>query len=143
MIIFIMIYHSGVVIINEIDNYEFVEMKKDTFLWNEFLTLENMVGLVREQLGWMYEGCEVRFEDRIDIWSSNDPLINIMSPVCNEKEWTAYVGIVMKSEIHGIELVAIIVVWNDVDDESSRSPTLPEAVDEQHIECDVVLTKPS
>jgi hypothetical protein len=73
MIIFIMIYHSGVVIINEIDNYEFVEMKKDTFLWNEFPTLENMVGLVREQLGWMYEGCEVRFEDRIDIWSSNDP----------------------------------------------------------------------
>jgi hypothetical protein len=30
----------------------------------------------------------------------------MMSPICNENEWTAYVGVVMKSEIRGIELVA-------------------------------------
>jgi hypothetical protein len=49
----------------------------------------------------------------------------------------------MKSEIRGIELVARMVVRNDVGDESSWSPTLPEAVDEQHIECGIVLTQPS
>jgi hypothetical protein len=49
----------------------------------------------------------------------------------------------MKSEIREIELVARMVAWNDVGDESSRSLTLPEAVDEQHIECGVVLTQPS
>jgi hypothetical protein len=47
-----------------------------------------------------------------------------------DEEWTAYVGVMMKLEIHGIELVARMVAWNDVGDESSRSPTLPEAVDE-------------
>jgi hypothetical protein len=33
-----------------------------------------------------------------------------MSSVCNENEWTAYVGVVMKSEIRGIELDAKMVV---------------------------------
>jgi hypothetical protein len=66
-----------------------------------------------------------------------------MSPVCDENEWTTYVGVVMKSEIHGIELVARMVAWNDVGDESFRSPTLPKAVDEQHVECGVVVTQPS
>ena len=46
-------------------------------------------------------------------------------------------------EIHGIELVARKIAQNDVGHESSRSPTLPEAVDEQHVECGVVLTQPS
>jgi hypothetical protein len=64
-----------------------------------------------------------------------------MPPVCDEKEWTAYVGVVMKSEIHEIELVARMVARNDVGDESSRSSTLSEVVDEQHIECGVVLTQ--
>jgi hypothetical protein len=66
-----------------------------------------------------------------------------MSPVCDEKEWTTYVGVMMKSEIRGIELVVRKIARNDVGDESSRSPTLPEAVDEQHIECGIVLTQPS
>jgi hypothetical protein len=92
----IAIYHGGVVIINEIDSYEFVGMKKETFLLNEFLTLENAVRLVREWLGWMDEGCEVRFEGRIDIESSNDPRMKTMSLVYNEKVWTVYVSIVMK-----------------------------------------------
>jgi hypothetical protein len=55
MTTFIAVYHSGVVITNEIGSYEFVEMKKETFLLNEFLTLANVVRLVREQLGWMDE----------------------------------------------------------------------------------------
>jgi hypothetical protein len=49
-----------------------------------------------------------------------------MSPVSNEKEWTTYVGVVMKSEIHGIELVTRMVGRNDVGKESSRSPILPK-----------------
>jgi hypothetical protein len=52
-----------------------------------------------------------------------------MSPVCN-KEWTTYVGVVMKSEIHVIDLVARMVDRNDVGDERSRLPILPEVVDE-------------
>jgi hypothetical protein len=40
---------------------------------------------------------------------------------------------VMKSEIHEIELVVKMVARNDIGDESSRSPTLPDAVDEQHV----------
>jgi hypothetical protein len=44
-----------------------------------------------------------------------------MSPVCDEKELTAYVGVVMKLEIRGIELVARKIARNDVGDESSRS----------------------
>jgi hypothetical protein len=47
----------------------------------------------------------------------------------------------MKSEIHEIELVARMCSRND-GDKSSQSPTLPKAVDEQHIECSIVLTQP-
>jgi hypothetical protein len=50
MATFIVVYHSGVVIIKEIGSYEFIEMK-ETFLLNEFLTLANVVRLVRERLG--------------------------------------------------------------------------------------------
>jgi hypothetical protein len=132
MITFIVVYHSGLVITNEIGSYEFIGMKKEIFLFNEFFTLENLVGLVRERLSWMDKDCEVRFEGWIDIGSSNDPQMKTMSPVCN-KEWTTYVGVVMKSEIHEIELVAKMVARNDIGDESSRSPTLPDAVDEQHV----------
>jgi hypothetical protein len=62
MATFIAVYHSVLVITNEIVSYEFVGIKKETFLLNDFLTLENLVGLVREWLGWMDEDCEVRFE---------------------------------------------------------------------------------
>jgi hypothetical protein len=68
--------------------------------------------------------------------------MKMMSPVCDE-EWTTYVSIVMKSEIYRIELVTRMVAQNDVGDKSSRSLTLSKAVDEQHIECGVVLTQPS
>jgi hypothetical protein len=34
-----------------------------------------------------------------------------------------------------------MVGQNDVGDESSRSPTLSEAVDEQDVECGIVLTQ--
>jgi hypothetical protein len=131
------------IIINEIDSYEFVEMKNEIFLLSEFLTLENMVGLVCEWLGWIDEGCEIRFEGQIDIGANDGSRMKTMSPVCNEKEWTTYVGVVMKSEICGTELIAIMVAQNDVGDESSQLSTLPEAVDEQHIEYVVVLTQPS
>jgi hypothetical protein len=47
----------------------------------------------------------------------------------------------MKSKIRRIELVATMVGRNDVGEESSRLPTLPEAVDEQDVECGIVLTK--
>jgi hypothetical protein len=77
------------------------------------------------------------------MWSSNDPQMKTISPVCNEKKWTTYVGIVMKSEIHGIELVTRMVARNDIGDESSWSLTLPEAVDEQHVEYGIVLMQPS
>jgi hypothetical protein len=130
MATFITVYHSGVVITNEIGSYEFVGMKKETLLLNKFLTLANVVRLVRERLAWMDEDCEVRFEGQIDIGSSNGPQMETMSSVCDEKEWTSYVGVMIKSEIYGIELVARMVARNDVSDESSRSPTLPEAVDE-------------
>jgi hypothetical protein len=78
----------------------------------------------------MDEGCKVHFECRIDIGSSNDPRMKTMSPICNEMEWTMYVRVMIKSEIHRIELVARMVGQNDIDDESSRSPTLSDAVDE-------------
>jgi hypothetical protein len=132
-----------VVINNEIGTYEFIRMKKETFLLNEILTLANVVRLLRERLSWMDEGCEVWFEGRIDIGSSNDPLMKMISPVCDEKEWTAYVDVVMESKIHGIKLVARIVSWNDVGNESSRLPTLLKAVDEQHVKCGVMLTHSS
>jgi hypothetical protein len=67
----------------------------------------------------------------------------MMSPVCDENEWTTYIGVVMKSEICGIGLVARMVSRNDVGHKSSRSSTLPKAVDEQHIECGIVLTQSS
>jgi hypothetical protein len=51
--------------------------------------------------------------------------------------------VVMKSKICEIELVARMVSRNDVGDEISQSLTLPEVVDDQHIECAVVLTQPS
>jgi hypothetical protein len=96
MATFIAVYHGGVVITYEIGSYEFIRMKKVTFLLNEFLTLGNVVRLVHERLGWIDEGCEVRFEGRIDIGSSNDPRMKTMSPVCDENEWTTCVGVVMK-----------------------------------------------
>jgi hypothetical protein len=49
----------------------------------------------------------------------------------------------MKLEIHEIELVTRMVAWNNVGDESSWSSTLPEMVNEQQVECGVVLTQPS
>jgi hypothetical protein len=128
MTAFIVVYHGGVVITNEIGSYEFVEMKKETFLLNKFLTPANVVHLVREHLGWMDKGCEVRFEGRIDIRSSNGPRMKTMSLVCDEKEWIAYVDVVIKSEIRGIELVVRMVAWNDVGDQRSQSLTLHEVV---------------
>jgi hypothetical protein len=140
MTTFIAVYHSGVVITIGIDSYEFVGMK-ETFLLNDFPTHENVVRFVRERLGWMNEGCDVRFEGWIDIGSSNGPRMKMMSPVCNEKEWTVYVRVMIKLEIHGIELFARMVARNDVGYENSRSPTLSEAADEQHVECGIVLTQ--
>jgi hypothetical protein len=49
---FIAVYHYGMVITNENGSYEFVGIK-ETFLLNEFSTLKNRVGLVRERLGWV------------------------------------------------------------------------------------------
>jgi hypothetical protein len=92
----ILVYHSGVLITDDIDSYEFVGMKKETFLLNEYPTLANVVRLVLEQLGWMDEGCEVRFAGRIDIGSSNGLRMKMMSPVYDENEWIAYVGVVDK-----------------------------------------------
>jgi hypothetical protein len=96
---------------------------------------------VREPLGWMDKGRKVCFEGRIDIGLSSDPQIKMISLVCNEKEWTPYVRVVIKSEIRGIELVAKIIAWNDVGDGSSRSPTLLKAIDDEHVECGIVLTQ--
>jgi hypothetical protein len=120
MITLIVVYHSGVLITNEIDTYEFVGMKNETFLLNEFLTSANVIHLVCGRLGWIDESCKVWFEGRIYIGSSNDPRMKTM-----------------------IELVARMVAQNDVDNESSRSSTLTEAVDQQHIECGIVLTQSS
>jgi hypothetical protein len=49
----------------------------------------------------------------------------------------------MKLEICGIELVVRMIARNDVGDESSRLPTLPEAVDKQHVKCVILLTQSS
>jgi hypothetical protein len=81
----IVVYHSDLIITNE-----FVGMNA-TFLSNEFSTLENLIGLVIEQLSWM--------DDGFDIGSSNDPQIKAISPVCNEKEWTTHIRVMMKSDI--------------------------------------------
>jgi hypothetical protein len=86
-----------VVVNHEIGSYEFIEMK-ETFLLNEFSTHTNVVRLVRERLGWMNEGCEIRFEDCIDIGSSNGPRMKMISPIYDENEWITYVGVMMKSE---------------------------------------------
>jgi hypothetical protein len=67
--------------------------------------------------------------------------MKMMSPVCDE-EWIAYVSVMMKPEFHGIDLVARMFARNNGGDESSRSPTLPEVVDEQHVECGIMLTQP-
>jgi hypothetical protein len=83
---FIAVYHSAVVITNEIDSYEFVGMKKEIFLLNEFLTPANVIRLVPGRLCWMDEDCEVWFEGQIDIGSSNGPQMKMMSPVYDEKE---------------------------------------------------------
>jgi hypothetical protein len=56
MTTFIAVYHSGVIITNEICSYEFVGMKKKTFLLNEFLTLANVIRLMCEWLGWIDRG---------------------------------------------------------------------------------------
>jgi hypothetical protein len=40
MTIFIAVYHGGVVITNEIGSYEFVGMKNETFLLNNFQHLQ-------------------------------------------------------------------------------------------------------
>jgi hypothetical protein len=69
----------------------------------------------------MDEDFEVRFKGRIDIGSSNGPRMKTISPMCHEEEWIAYVGVVMKSKIHGIELVPRMVGRNNVGDENSRS----------------------
>jgi hypothetical protein len=69
--------------------------------------------------------------------------MKMMSLVCDEKEWITYVDVVMMSGICEIELVARMVARNDIGDESSRSPTLPKAVLEHHVECVIVLTQPS
>jgi hypothetical protein len=114
MITLIVVYHSGVLITNEIDTYEFVGMKNETFLLNEFLTSANVIHLVCGRLGWIDESCKVWFEGRIDIGSSNEPQMKTM-----------------------------MVAQNDIDNESSRSSTLTEAVDQQHIECGIVLTQSS
>jgi hypothetical protein len=54
MATFISVYHSGVVITNEIGSYEFVGMKNETFLLNEFLTHANVViWCVSGWVGWM------------------------------------------------------------------------------------------
>jgi hypothetical protein len=97
-----------VIITNEIGSYEFVGMKKETFLLNEFPTLANVVHFLHEWLGWMDEGCEVQFEGQIDIMLSNAPRMKTLLPVCDE-EWTTYVGVMTKSEIRGIELDARMV----------------------------------
>jgi hypothetical protein len=81
---------------NKIDSYEFVGMKKENFLLAEFLTLDNLVGMVREWLGWIDKNFDIRLEGRIDVGSSNGPRMKMMSAVCNENEWTTYVGVVMK-----------------------------------------------
>jgi hypothetical protein len=67
--------------------------------------------------------------------------MKMMSVMCNEKEWTAYIGVVLKSGIRVIELVATRVGRDVIGDESAPSPTLPKAVDEQSVECAVVLTQ--
>jgi hypothetical protein len=46
-------------------------------------------------------------------------------PICDEKEWITYVGIVMKLEIHKIELVVKMGAYNDVGDEDVKRMYVP------------------
>jgi hypothetical protein len=143
MAIVLAVYHSGSVETNDIGSHEFVGMKKEIFWLKECLTLANVGGLVRECLNWLEENCDVRFEGRCDIGSSNGPRIKVMGLVCTEKDWETYVEVVTKFEVHGLELVATRVEQNVVCDECSRLPMLPEVVDEHAIECPIPLTQPS
>jgi hypothetical protein len=144
MAIVLAAYHSGSVETNDnIGSQEYVGMKKEIFWLKECPTLANVGGLMREPLNWLEENCDVRFEGRCDIGSSNDPRIKVMGLVCTEKDWETNVEVVMKSEVRGLELIATRVERNNVCDECSRSPTLSEAVDEHAIECPVPLTQPS
>jgi hypothetical protein len=45
----------------------------------------------------MDDNFDIRLEGQIDVGSSNGPWMKMMSTVCNENEWTTYVGVVMKS----------------------------------------------
>jgi hypothetical protein len=49
MATFIVVYNSGAVITNEISSYEFIGMKKETFLLNEFPALANVVFFTMEK----------------------------------------------------------------------------------------------
>jgi hypothetical protein len=54
MATFITVYHSGVVVNNDIGSYEFVGMKKETFLLNEFPHLQMwFVWCASGWVGWM------------------------------------------------------------------------------------------
>ena len=55
-------FHSGSVILNEIGICDFVGMKRENFLVNEFPTLEELIGLGRERLGWMEASVDVHLE---------------------------------------------------------------------------------
>jgi hypothetical protein len=126
----ITVYHNGTMIVNEIGSYEFVGMKKDNFFVKWVSDTGNLVGLVRERLGWKGENFDVWLEGWIDLGSSNGPWMKMKSAVCNENEWTTYVGVIMMSEFRAMELVATRVGRNIICDEISRSPTMSEAIDE-------------
>jgi hypothetical protein len=53
MATFITVYHGGEVITNEIGSYNFVRMKKETFLLNEFPTQIWFIWYVSGWVGWM------------------------------------------------------------------------------------------
>jgi hypothetical protein len=92
----IAVYHSGTIKMNKNGSYEFIGMKKENFLLIEFQTLNNLIDLVRELLGWIDGNFNVRLEGQINVGSSNGPQMKMMSAMCNENEWTTYVGVVMK-----------------------------------------------
>ena len=140
---FISLFHSGSIRMDKIGSCKFVGMKRENFLVLEFPRFEGLFRLMRERLGWMEQSYDVCLEGQIDVGSSNGPRIKAMAPMCDENEWTAYVGVVMKSKVRSIELVARKVLRNVVCDENLYSPTLPDSVDQQPIECVDVLTQPS
>jgi hypothetical protein len=55
-------YHSGTIKMNKIGSYEFIGTKKEIFLLAEFLTLDNLIGLVREWSGWIDENFDAHLE---------------------------------------------------------------------------------